>query len=158
MIYTCTQILLHWLVAALIYGQWLTYDAISRTHNPLLGASDADLFEHALHTYGGILIGILIGLRLLLRWHGRGHPVADSPRWETRVAGAVHMALYGLIFAQAVTGFLASYVTGAAMRVHTALWSLVWPLIMLHVLAAGYHLLRQDGTLSRMLTLRRRNR
>lgn len=43
--YSRLQILLHWLVAALVLGQWLTYDAIGRTHSPLLPPSAADLIS-----------------------------------------------------------------------------------------------------------------
>lgn len=148
--YTLLQIMLHWAVALLILSQWLTYGAIVRTHNPLLRPSAADLFEHKLHNYGGMAIGCLIALRLLLRFaqHGR------TPRrqgWIALISASVHWSLYGLVLLQAVSGFAASYLTPSAIPLHKALWSLVWPLIILHILAAAYHLIRADGVVSGML-------
>jgi cytochrome b561 len=154
--YSLLQIALHWLVAALVLGQWLTYDAIARTHNPLLHAAPADLLEHKWHNYAGILIGFLIGVRVLLRLFFRRRPPFRALRGAERLAFLAHWSLYGLLMLQALTGFTASYIHMGAAPIHRALWSLVWPVIGLHVAAALYHLLRGDGVFGRMLPVMRR--
>lgn len=156
--YSRLQVILHWLVASLVLVQWLTYDAIVRTHNPMLGGRNGDLLEHAVHNYGGIAIGALVALRVVLRFVRRKKTSMQSHQWRSRVAAAVHWSLYGLLFAQALTGFAASYLTHAAAAVHAALWSLVWPIIGMHVAAAAFHLAHGDAVFFRMLPGLRRLR
>lgn len=103
-----------------------------------------------------MLIGLLVGLRVLLRLFFRRQPPFRALRGGERLAFLAHWSLYGLLMLQALTGFAASYIHMGIAPVHKALWSLVWPLIGLHVAAALYHLLRGDGVFARMLPLARR--
>lgn len=68
--YSTTQIGLHWLIALLLPVQYFTGGSIERTHHAAHMAvtpSSFDLFQHNVHKYAGMLIGVLMGLRLLLR-------------------------------------------------------------------------------------------
>lgn len=68
--YTLLQVLLHWLVAALVLVQYLTGGSIERTHHAVhLGpVSDlSDLLQHAVHNWSGIAVGCLMAARLCLR-------------------------------------------------------------------------------------------
>jgi cytochrome b561 len=73
--YHPVQVLLHWLVVALILEQYVTSGAIRRTHDALMMGqqpTSSDLLLHMIHNRGGILITGLVALRLALscpnRW------------------------------------------------------------------------------------------
>ncbi|MBX3531232.1 MAG: cytochrome b/b6 domain-containing protein [Rhizobiaceae bacterium] len=136
--YTALQVGLHWLVVAMIVSQYFTSGAIHRTHNPLVPPAEIDLVLHAMHNYGGMAIGLAMGLRLLLRlW--RPVPVAAERPWQSRLASATHRALYAAIFAQAATGFVASYFWGGAGRFHVFTWNVILALTALHIAGAVWH-------------------
>ena len=152
--YSLAQIVLHWLVVILVFVQWMTYDAIHRTHSSILPPLPADLLEHAIHTYAGMSIGVLMALRLVLRlW--RGTPPQAEGGWRGMVAAVVHGSIYAALFAQAGSGFVATYLWGGAGRIHVLLWNAILVLLALHLAGVAYHLLRRDGVASRMFRPRR---
>ena len=154
--YSTFQISLHWLIAAMVVGQWYTSGAIHRTHNPLVPPSDTDLLLHALHNYGGMTIGAIMFLRLGLRlYYGAHRPAGPVSPFE-RVAHGLHLLFYAVILLQAATGFVTSYLWGGAGSVHKALWNVLLVLIALHVSAAFYHLIRGDRVFSRMVPVVKR--
>lgn len=148
--YLLPQILLHWAVVILVFVQWMTFDAIHRTHGTILPPKSADLIEHAIHTYSGITIGALMTLRLGFRfWHGA--PGSAEWGWRAILAVAVHWGLYAVLFAQAATGFTATYLWGGAGRIHVVLWNVILAFVFLHVAGALFHLVRRDRLAARMM-------
>lgn len=149
--YPAFRIALHWAVVLLIFVQWMTADAIPRTHNPLLPPSPTDLLLHAIHNYVGMTIGVLVGLRVLLRLFRPVAAALDQPSWQTIASAAVHWGIYASLLAQAATGFTTSYFFSQLAAVHTFLWNVTLTLVAIHVAASGVHALLRDGIVSRML-------
>lgn len=149
--YPAYRMALHWAVVALIFVQWMTADAIPRTHNPLLPPSPTDLLLHAIHNYSGMTIGTLVGLRVLLRLWKPVAPAPDLPPWQSTVSSAIHWGIYASLLAQAATGFITSYFFSQLAPVHKFLWNVTLVLLAVHVAAALLHAVRGDGVVSRML-------
>ena len=147
--YSPLQIVLHWAVVALVTVQWLTYDAIARTHSSLMRPKPIDLLEHSVHTWSGIAIGVLMVARLGLRFRRRRE--GSRLGWKDRVAALIHSSLYAALLAQAASGFVARYLWGGAALAHVWIWKAILALLVLHVLGAAYHLVRRDGVFGRML-------
>ncbi|MBY3199598.1 hypothetical protein HFO23_31760 [Rhizobium laguerreae] len=110
--YSLAQIGLHWLVALLVPVQYLTGGSIERTNPPRRphGMTPAywDVVQHHLHNYSGMAIGLLMGVRLVLRL--LQPPETSVPRsWSGRAAAALHHAFYAAIIGQAFMGIVASY-------------------------------------------------
>lgn len=153
--YSNLQIALHWAVVLLIVAQWWTADAIPRTHNPLLRPTMADLLQHKFHNYSGMTIGVLIALRVALRFLRKPGRLQITKGWRERAAGCVHWGLYATLAAQAFTGFVASYMWAPAAGIHKAIWLVTMTLISIHVSAAIWHIARRDDVLARMLPCKR---
>lgn len=153
--YSITQIAFHWAVVFMIVVQWWTSAAIPRTHSTLLPPTAWDLFQHKIHNYSGMMIGVLIALRVILRFVRKSDERSNTPNWMDRAATVVHSGLYVTLAAQVVTGFVASYYWGPAAGVHKITWNVTLALISAHVVAAAWHGIRQDGVLSRMLPPKR---
>ena len=149
--YPAYRIALHWGVVVLILTQWLTSGAIHRTHGTLLPPSSTDLLLHAVHNYSGMTIGLLVGVRVLLRIFRPVPAPSGQPPMLQRLSGAVHWGLYLSLMAQAATGFVTAYLWGGAGQVHVLLWNVTLALVAIHVGAALLHAMRLDGVLSRML-------
>ena len=151
--YHPVQVLLHWLVVALILEQYVTSGAIRRTHDALMMGQQPtsfDLLLHMIHNRGGILITGLMALRLAMRWWlGRGHELPKS--LASRAAHAAHTALYILIIAMGLTGLIASYVWWPISSVHVVLFKAILILVGAHAFMAFWHyFVRRDDTLTRM--------
>ena len=168
--YSSVAIWFHWGIAVLVIANLaigIGHDGVPALRR-LMGA----------HQAIGIAVLALTALRIAWRLAHRAppYPVA-MPRWEKTVAAAVHWALYLLLIAMPVTGWLmvsgpgegpprplswfglfdvprlpAS--AGAADKGHDAHGVLGWlmlALIVLHVAAAlRHHLVRRDRVLARM--------
>lgn len=165
---------LHWIVAALMTAQYVVALAM-----PDIGRGTVPGTLIDLH----ISLGLTILAVVVLRWSWRiGHPIplatADMPSWEQPLARIVHGALYVLLVANPILGWMnasardwkitvyglfplphlvgpRSAIGREAGDVHTFLaWTLL-ALIGLHVAAALYHyFVRHDGVLQRMLASR----
>ena len=153
--YSTTQIVLHWLVAILIAGQYLfkepisqAWDAISRdlpvSFNPLVLA----------HVAGGMLILVLVAWRLFFRARrGAPPPPANEPALLRLAARLTHWTLYGLLVAMAISGMMAwfGHVTAAA-QAHGILKTMLMALIVLHILAVIFHhLVLKNPIMQRMV-------
>lgn len=149
--YSLLQIMLHWLVVILIFEQWYTSRAIPRTHNPLLPPSDADLMQHAIHTYAGIAIGIVMGIRLMLAYASYRQRPHMYPVLTERLASVVHGGLYLAVLCQAAAGFVTTYLWAPARVFHAYLWDVILILASVHIAAALYHVIRGDGVFRRMI-------
>lgn len=153
--YSPLQIVLHWLVAALVLVQYLTGGSIERTHHAVhlgLAPDSFDLLQHAIHNWSGMAIGALMVGRFALRWWLGGVTLripGASPL--EHAARALHLGFYAALIGQAALGFTASYLTFAVAPLHVIGSQVILAMLALHVAAALVHAVRRDGVLGRML-------
>jgi cytochrome b561 len=131
------------------------------------------------HKSLGITILALALIRLAWRWFDRPPPPPPMPRWQAIAARVNHWALYALLFALPITGWLTSSAANrpvswfglvqlpdfvapdaglkeAFEEAHEVLVVLLLTLVVLHVAAALKHqFFDRDGLLFRMLPGRR---
>lgn len=168
------HILFHWLTAATVIGLFL------------LGLWMVELDYYSawyhrapeIHKAVGVLLFGLVGLRLLWRLANPLPADEPGPRWEHRLAHAVHWLIYLLLFAIIATGYLIPTAEGSAIDVfglfkvpalpwrmdsqedlagelHEWLAWLLIALVMLHVAGAlKQHFINRNRTLKRMLGIR----
>ena len=131
---------------------------------------------YAFHKSVGITILGLVALRLLWRLYA-GSPahVAGTPTWQLRIAGVTHLAIYGLLFAIPISGWVLNSAAGFPLQwfhlvnlphivernhdlhelAEEAHELMFWALALLVVMHAGaafyHHLFQGDATLARML-------
>ena len=135
---------------------------------------------YALHKSLGLTIFALVALRLAWRaYAGAPHPVAGTPRWQERVATFTHGAMYVLLVALPLSGWVLNSAAGYPLQwfglfnlprivandhdlrelagsLHEAGFWLLFALVIAHAGAAFYHhLFQHDATLTRMLPRRR---
>ena len=170
--YGYISILLHWLVALLVFGMFglglwmveLTY------YDPWYQRAPA------LHKATGIVLFGIMLLRLLWRYaNPRPAPLPSLANWEKRLARGLHVLFYPLLFTLMLSGYLISTADGRPISVyglfnvpatlsglprqediagdvHQWLAYTLIGLVALHALAAlKHHFLDRDGTLRRML-------
>lgn len=163
--------LLHWLVVVLILTMaWLGLTMGDLPNGP------GKIQTYALHKSIGITILALVALRLLWRLYaGTPRPVPGSPRWQERIASLTHFAIYALLFAIPLSGWVLNSAAGfplqwfhlvnlpyiveknhdlheLAEKAHEIMFWLLALLIVAHAGAAFYHhLFQRDATLARML-------
>ena len=156
---------LHWIMALAVIGMLVFGTYIARME---VGLSNYMLFTW--HKSIGVTIWALVVLRLV--WHRVSPPPGPmGAGWQTTLARLVHVALYLLLLAVPVTGYIASAASGIDVQVwgltlpnpvtasetteatyfalHGVLTKLMAGLLLLHV-AGALH--RRDGTLRRMVT------
>jgi cytochrome b561 len=168
--YTATAIALHWVSAALILcgfaiGLWMTGLALS----PL------KLQWYSYHKWIGITVFLLAVGRLAWRWRHPAPAAVAMPSWQRRAAAASHAALYALMLAAPVSGWIYSSATGVSVAwlglvplpdlvgkdkalaavlkvVHAGLNYTLLATVFIHTGAAlKHHLVDRDGVLARML-------
>jgi cytochrome b561 len=168
--------LFHWTCAALIVALGAIGLYMTELTSPV-----SKIRIYALHKSLGITMLALVVLRLLWRWtHAVPGAIPGTSRRLKLAADGMHGALYALMIAMPITGWLinssAGYplqwfrlvnlpaiaaknerLNGIATELHEfGFWTLV-VLVVGHVGAALYHhLFLQDGTLRRMWPSRRR--
>jgi cytochrome b561 len=162
---------LHWLVAALVLGQF----GLGWTMSDLpLGQLKFDLYQ--LHKSLGLTIFTLVIVRLAWRLRHPPPPLpAGVPAWERAAARATHALFYVLLLVQPLVGFLQSNAANFPLvvwgvlplpaligtdealgetlaEVHEIVARVLLVLIALHVAAAlRHHFLLKDDVLRRML-------
>ncbi len=161
----------HWLVVILVLV--MAYLGLTMTDLP---NSPHKIRLYALHKSIGLTILALVALRLLWRWYaGTPRPLGGIARRQARVATATHWALYLLLFAMPVSGWLVNSTAGFPLQwfglfnlpsiagkseaMHALTRSahefLFWTLVATVLLHAGaavfHHVVQRDGTLLRML-------
>ena len=162
---------LHWLVVVLI----LMMAVIGLTMGDLPNGPDK-IWVYALHKSIGITILVLVVLRLAWRLYaGAPAAVAGTPGWQERTASLTHWALYALLLAMPLSGWVLNSASGfplqwfglfnlpplagrdhdlheLAEEVHELLFWILVALVVAHAAAAFYHhLFQRDATLARML-------
>ena len=158
--YTGTAIVLHWLIAVLLLGQF----AFGLMLEDIPRGTPARGYYVNLHKSSGILIGLLILLRLGWRLTHRPPPLPETmPRWQRHAARFSHIALYACMLALPLSGYLASNFSRHGVKFFNAVHWLPWGpddkalyaffngahhlaalllalLVALHVLAVAKHL------------------
>jgi len=170
--------LLHWGILVLLVAlAWRGLTMVEMT--PGIAMIEA----YALHKSLGLTLLVLVTIRLAWRLlAGSPEVLPGTPAWQARVASATHIALYGLMFAIPLSGWLfnsasgyplqwfklfnlpsialrSDGLAGLAQKVHvTGFWLLVL-LVAVHAGAAlWHHLIHRDDTQRRMLPVRLRAR
>jgi cytochrome b561 len=170
--YTLTARILHWVTAALVLTMIPIGIAMA---NADFGAAQDTLYN--LHrSIGAVLLPLVIG-RLLWRVTHPAPPLpADIPTLQQMAAHATHWALYALLIAQAMVGWIATSAYRAPINVfwlfelppiwpvdqpfsekmfsvHMAIGIAIALLLCAHIGAALYHhFVRKDRVLLRMVS------
>ncbi len=167
--------LLHWTMVVLIVGMASVGLLMTEMAN-----TPRKIEIYALHKSFGLTLLALVVLRLGWRLYaGAPPPVAGTPSWQARIAALSHAALYLMMFAMPLSGWLFNSAAGyplqwfglfnlpaltasdeglrdTANALHVNGFRVLLVLVLVHVSAAFYHhLFRQDATLLRMLPRRR---
>ena len=161
---------LHWLIALMIVGMG-TVGLLMTDMTP----SPDKIKIYLLHKSFGITVLMLVGLRLVWRLATRHPPEVPGPAWQRWSASAVHFALYALMFAIPLSGWLFNSAANFPLQwfgiVHLpALWGpdpavkhlareihedafwILAALVVVHAAAAlKHHYFDHDDTLRRML-------
>jgi cytochrome b561 len=151
------QILLHWVIAALIVLQLIigedikpAYRAFSRGTEPVAG----DIFNANIHVYVGLAVLVLAIWRFAVRLRD-GVPAAppDESVLLKRIAASAHLVLYLFIFGMPITGGLAWYFGfGAIGELHELAKPVIIVVVGLHAAAALWqHFYVKSDVLVRML-------
>ena len=98
--YGTTAKVFHWLIVALLLVQYLIGWLMPDVHAGPPGA------PMTFHISAGILILLLVVLRLIWRLTHPVVPEGSLPPWQRLTSEAVHWALYALVLATTVTGWL----------------------------------------------------
>ena len=169
---------LHWLIAFLILCMGIVGLIMVK-----LPPKPSIFWVYTAHKSLGIAILISVCIRVIVRLSTSAPPpLAALGAWQHRIAHVTHFALYGMMFAMPLTGWLLDSASGlrpfrwfglfpmpklvapdAALshqmhRLHE--WGF-WLLILLVIIHSGaalfHHFIQHDATLIRMLPRRRRS-
>lgn len=164
---------IHWLTVVLVLclaGVGLLMDELPN--------SPTKVQVYALHKSFGLTVLALTVLRLLWRLvAGVPQPVPGTPRWQVVVASLTHGALYVVLLAMPLSGWLYNSAAGYPLQwftlfnlpglserdpdvrrfaheAHETLFLVLAAIVTLHALAAlKHHYFDRDRTLARMLPL-----
>lgn len=167
--------LLHWTIVLLIVGMATAGLLMTEMAN-----TPRKIEVYALHKSFGLTLLALVVIRLVWRLYaGAPRPVAGTPGWQARLATLSHAALYFMMFAMPLSGWLFNSAAGyplqwfglfnlpaltasdealreTAYALHSNGFWVLLALVLVHVSAAFYHhLFQRDVTLLRMLPRRR---
>jgi cytochrome b561 len=164
----------HWIIVGLIVTQYVLAEIAEDARLP------AKIGVLANHKSVGMTILMLAVLRLAWRWSNPQPPMPEHmPPWQRLLAHLSHVALYGLLFAIPLSGWLMSSAKNYAVSwfklftfpdligpsesafrflntTHEVLTNVLFAVAVLHILAAlKHHFIDRDDVLRRMLPLRR---
>ena len=169
------SVTLHWITVLAIIGL-----AIVGTQMDELPTSLMKVKVYSLHKSFGLTVLALTALRLAWRFYAGAPALPPMPKWQRVAAHASHVALYALLFAMPLSGWLlhsASSKAGYALKwfglfkvpsiaaydpalkhlaeeLHEGLFKAIFVVVAIHVAAAfKHHFLQRDQTLHRMLPL-----
>jgi len=174
--YDRVQILLHWLIALMIFamiGLGLFMVELPKESELPPGVESVRAFYFLLHKSIGLTLAGLIVLRLIWRLTHKAPPLPDTiSKWQQKAAGAVHGLFYVVMIAMPLSGYLQSMFS----KYDTKFWGIVLPrlaepsdsmrkvfteihellaffligLIVIHVAAAIKHKIAGTGVSERM--------
>ena len=151
--YSRAQVILHWLIAALILFQLLVHDGMEDAWRALRqgGEEGGNPLPHIIV---GSAILILAAARLVIRIrHGAPPHPAGQPAALGLLANIVHWGIYALLFAIPISGLVAWFggVEPAAMAHAGPLRLLLIGLVLLHIAGAlVQQFVLRSGVLMRM--------
>lgn len=169
--YSLTTIALHWLMAVLMVGVY----AFMELRELFPKGSDPREAMKAAHFMLGLAILLLMLPRIVARLLGNTPPILPAPpAWQQTMAKAAHLSLYLFMLVMPILGWLTLSAAGKPIpffglqlpalisenkdlaksikELHETIGEIGYYLIGLHVLAAGFHHVKQhDNTLTRML-------
>jgi cytochrome b561 len=169
--YGSLSIAMHWLMLLLLVG---VYACINLRE---LFARGSDLREDlkTWHFMLGLTVFALVFLRLAFRWLGAAPRIQPAPpRWQQRLAGLMHLALYAFMIVMPLLGWLTLSAAGKPIpffgltlpalvgadkaladsfeEIHETIGSIGYYMVGLHAVAALFHhYVARDNTLRRML-------
>ena len=160
--YTAAQIVLHWVIAALIVVQLVLGEDMGpawRAFRRGTEASADDLFNADIHVYVGLAVLALAAIRFGIRLVD-GVPLlpAQENRWMKVLAHTVHGLLYLFMFGMPLSGVAAWYFGIApAAEVHELAKPVIIGAVVLHAAGALYqHFVLRSDMLTRMIRPERR--
>ena len=155
-VWSALQRRLHWLVAALVLGQYLLQGPMRRAGEAVAEGAPVTFGQFlvtTLHTWGGAGVALLVLWRIRLR-RGRAVPTGGGrlgPRLA-RWVGWHHALLYAVLLAMALSGALHYYAgVESAARWHEIGKWLLAALVTIHAAAALVHGLRPGDTVLRRM-------
>jgi cytochrome b561 len=153
--YSLAQIALHWTIAALVIFQLIFNKPMQEAFDDRLdGEMSNEMGGAAIHIAVGITILVLAIIRLAIRLT-RGAPLAhdDKPAIINWLGYAVHVMLYGFIFAMPLTGALAWFFgIELSAELHEIGRLILIPTIGLHILGGlTEHFVFKNDSVMRML-------
>jgi cytochrome b561 len=107
--YTRVAIVLHWLIALLVLGQFTLGWTMQQIGKHPAGPR---AFAFNVHKSVGLTILLLMALRIAWRMGHRPPALTGLAGWETRLARANHFALYAALVVLPLTGYLGSAFSG----------------------------------------------
>lgn len=155
--YAKPQIILHWLIVALVVMQFVSADAMQEFFEK---AEDAKVLAGfptgttaMVHAIGGAAILVLMLVRLGLRLsYGAPPPPASLSPMLQFASRAAHYAFYVLLAAVPISGALTLYVSSEIGDVHLILKNILVVVIVAHIAGALAHAFYfKDGAVRRML-------
>ncbi|MBX3530862.1 MAG: cytochrome b [Rhizobiaceae bacterium] len=155
--YRLSQVVLHWVIAALVFFQLIfgedigpAFDAYLESRAPQPDA----LLSANIHAYVGIAIFVLALARLALRARYGAPPAPEGePAWQRYLAAGAHLVLYACIVLLPISGAVAWYFElGDVGEIHQLGKPVLIVVITLHAGAALWqHFVARTDVLKRML-------
>jgi cytochrome b561 len=152
--YARAQVWLHWAVAVLILGSFLTSEAMENSLRAAARGEVAGGLAANAHQALGLTILLLTLARIALRLtHGAPPLPPDMPPLLRRAAQVTHVAIYALLLAVPAAGMAAwSRLDRDLGELHGTLFGVLAALVALHVAAAVFHqVVLKDGLMRRMI-------
>ena len=155
--YSRAQIVLHWLIALIVFFQLIFGESIGDYGHALRDGQTPDSMTFLMgnaHIWAGIAVLVLMLARIALRISNGAPEPIPGPKLQETIAKAIHGLFYLLLFAAPLTG-LAAWFGGIreAGEIHEIMKPAFIILIVLHVAGALYHkFVLKDATMDRMVS------
>jgi cytochrome b561 len=153
--YSIYQIVLHWLIAALVIAQLFLGESMAEVVEAIEDGKTVSPLENTLadvHYYFGIAVLALVVVRLGLRLKNGAPPPPDTNGALEIASRLSHWLFYVLLVTVPIMGLLGYYFGDPYGEIHSYAGPVFIGLISLHVVASLYHQFwRKDGLLMRML-------
>ncbi len=153
--YSRAQVILHWVVAALILFQLLVHESMEMAWDARMEGGPAEGANPLPHIVVGSAILILAAIRLVIRLrHGAPPHPAGQPALLGVLANVVHGLIYVLLFAIPLSGLLAWFGgVEPAADVHSGpLRFALIALVIVHIVGAlVQQFVLKSGVLMRMM-------